>query len=535
MRLNRGQLAANFSVDGEPLGNLVVSETSIRAVLCRAVPVSRCLAAMLFIAPLSLYLVLSSDSNLHHDIWHQLALFREAVKLGYLPTKELFAYTASLDVSMQHEWGAGAVAWAFLLGGGAGGLVFLKFSLMLPVVFSFWMQARARSTTSTIASLLAMAASFMVSYSNVPVWAQSYSLAMFSMLIWFLFLDRNGNRVWPAICVSLFVLWVNLHGGFVVGLGVLVTYAIEQYLRKKKWLHIGAVILCCLACIGLTPYGIGFYKNIFHGVAMDRTFISEWSLFWPLRSVSLRGCVFLLSLGLTAYVFIKVGWRHFEGIFIITLMGIATMRAEKVIPLYAVVWFSVLVNAAKYVPLARLLERFGRREPGTMLVALGVFSLVCLAVFGMSEPWRLQIRGTAPDKVHHLIYPVGPVDYLKSANFRGNVMTPFEQGAYVSWKLYPNVRVGCDSRYEVAYDPAWVSRVMEMYTAPKAGEWEKVLAAYPTDLVLVRRTMKFNDVISHSSQWSRIYTDDTWRLYAREGLSLSRVDHTGETIEGTIP
>ncbi len=42
------------------------------------------------------------------DIWHEMALFREALALGYLPLADQFAYTPTVYPSVHHEWGTGA-------------------------------------------------------------------------------------------------------------------------------------------------------------------------------------------------------------------------------------------------------------------------------------------------------------------------------------------------------------------------------------------------------------------------------------------
>jgi hypothetical protein len=44
-----------------------------------------------------------------------------------------------------------------------------------------------------------------------------------------------------------------------------------------------------------------------------------------------------------------------------------------------------------------------------------------------------------------------PADYLEESKFHGNLLTPFELGAFVSWKMYPDVHVSLDARFEVAY------------------------------------------------------------------------------------
>ena len=63
-----------------------------------------------------------SASVVDPDIWHQMALFREALRAGALPLVDMFAYTPVVAPSVQHEWGAGAIALAIAQQFGAPGL-----------------------------------------------------------------------------------------------------------------------------------------------------------------------------------------------------------------------------------------------------------------------------------------------------------------------------------------------------------------------------------------------------------------------------
>jgi hypothetical protein len=373
----------------------------------------------------------------------------------------------------------------------------------------------------------------MVSYSNHPVCAQSYSVAIFALLAWMLHLDRRGARAWILLFFPLFILWVNVHAGFVVGLATIAAHALEQALRRQPWFHLLFLLAACLAAISINPYGTAFYSNLVHGFTVPRPIITEWRPFWPVLSLSYQGVVFLGSLALAAWAALTVGPRRFLGGIPLLFLAAATFKAEKVTPFYGIVWFAAMLNAARFLKPARAAARLTRREPGTFFVASSAMAAVCLVVFLSARPWSLRIPGTAPDKVQHLVYPVGPVDYLRAHHFHGNVMTPFEQGAYVSWKLYPAVKVSCDSRYEVAYETGWVERVAQMYVHPQ--DWQNTLAAYPTHLVLVRRTSPLDKQLANTPAWRRVYVDDTWRLYARPDLTLPLQDRTGQTIAGVLP
>jgi hypothetical protein len=130
------------------------------------------------------------------------------------------------------------------------------------------------------------------------------------------------------------------------------------------------------------------------------------------------------------------------------------------------------------------------------------------------------------------LYPVGAVEYLGKEKFHGNLMVPFRIGAYVSWKLYPAVKVSVDSRYEVAYPDAVVKRVFDFYDA--APGWHATLTEWPTDAVLIPRNMPVAQFMAFAG-WTRVYTDTQFEMYVRPGIAMPVVDMSAMAFHGAFP
>jgi hypothetical protein len=144
------------------------------------------------------------------------------------------------------------------------------------------------------------------------------------------------------------------------------------------------------------------------------------------------------------------------------------------------------------------------------------------------EFWRMRV----PQSDAPYAYPVGAVEYLRAQRFAGNVMVPFSQGAYISWKLFPTARVSVDSRYEVAYSEGLVDSIFRFYAAEPT--WQDTLRKYPTDLVLVPRISALAGVIAEAD-WQEVYRDREFQLYARPGLALPFSDCTRKFFDGVFP
>jgi hypothetical protein len=112
-------------------------------------------------------------------------------------------------------------------------------------------------------------------------------------------------------------------------------------------------------------------------------------------------------------------------------------------------------------------------------------------------------------------------------------MTPFGYGAFVTWKLFPAVKVSLDGRFEVAYPPGAVRESLEFYAA-RPG-WREVLTKYATDAVLVARSEPLSEAMREWGQWPLVYEDDAYLIYARPGVALPFSDHRRTRLAGEFP
>ena len=87
---------------------------------------------------------------------------------------------------------------------------------------------------------------------------------------------QTDNQKLLYILPFIIILWNNIHGGCVAGLGLFVFYIIGEFLDKKpikKYL----IALFFVAIVYLiNPWGFDFIKFTIEGVFVDRSWISEW-------------------------------------------------------------------------------------------------------------------------------------------------------------------------------------------------------------------------------------------------------------------
>src|SRR5579864_2314992 len=163
------------------------------------------------------------------DIWHQMALIRESLAAGHLLTVDVYAYTPTIRPWVDHEWGAGAIAYFLTAWLGSRSIVLLKFTAALGTLLVCFFCARRRGADIrlfTVCTPLAIFLMYLGFFSTVR--AQVYSFFLAALLLWLLELDREENRKWILPWLLIFPAWINLHAGFVVGIGFVALHLAEE-------------------------------------------------------------------------------------------------------------------------------------------------------------------------------------------------------------------------------------------------------------------------------------------------------------------
>lgn len=179
-----------------------------------------CLASFLLAA-------LSSLTTIDPDAFHEMALFREALHLGRIPTEELFAYPPTVSPCIHHEWATGMILYGTARAFGSSGIMVLKYLLVAAICGLCLVCAHRRGAnmaTLTICSLLAIC---LARLGFTTIRPQVFTLLALALLLLLLDQDRKGKRSWIILWVPVHWVWLNLRGGFVVGLGVLALHWLE--------------------------------------------------------------------------------------------------------------------------------------------------------------------------------------------------------------------------------------------------------------------------------------------------------------------
>jgi hypothetical protein len=492
------------------------------------------------------------------DIFHEMALFREAINLGKLPRHDLFSYIPTITPIIHHEWGTGALLYIIIVkfGLGSKGLILIKYLLTIFIAAGCYKFAIRQGGNAYIFSLLAFTAILLGDIGFTTIRAQLFTLFFLILFLFLIEQDRKGNELALFGLLPIFVLWANLHAGFIVGLGLFAIYIAERFLsdinkRKNFWVSFKDskrnLLIFLTVCISLliNPYGYEYFPYLWNAVTLDRSeLIPEWRPVWEVCTGHLF--LYLVALSFILYSIVKKGWKNLPGLPILAATAYVSLLHYRHLSLFALVWICYAPSYVNDTPLGDLIKNTFKNN----YKIISIFFLI-VGIFGLSYSlknhfWQLKIP-TSHEKYKSgvPIYPSGAVDYLRRNNFSGNIMVPYSTGSFISWNLYPNVKVSMDSRFEVAYQYESVVENYNFYAAEK--DWQNIPLKYETDAILVPNwTRVKKELMKNISKpnkvpflktWLQVYTDASYSIYMEPKIAVKypTEDLGPVTIKGRFP
>jgi hypothetical protein len=493
-------------------------------------------AALAFLFGAFFFERLSGQTGFDPDGFHQMALFREWLRTGTLPLHDTFAFTHTVVPAVQHEWGAGALLYGIATTVGAPGIMWVRWLISAAAALVAARAARRRAP----AVVVAFCAPFAIILAQVgftTIRAGLYTMLFLAVLLAAIDRDRDQPRAGRFLLVYLPVvaLWINLHGGWIVGVAAVALHLVEQTLRRRPIRHLVVALAATPLLMGLTPYGRAYFTGWWRSITFPRDQIAEWLPLY--RSSYLLGlAAFGLAMLFLIYAVARRGPRRLPGLAFVVVAAWAAWRHERHVALFALAWFCAVPGYLAATPLGELLEAAVARRPFARAlsfasIAVGVALLVVAAP---RHPFRLRVPAQGSDlAAGGVVYPAGAVAYLAGANFHGRLVTSFINGGFVIWRLSPAARVSFDGRYEVAYAPEVLDEDRRIHRA-RPG-WSAIVARYAPDAMLVARNEPLAAALPDTSGLARVYRDDAYEVWARPALGLPAVDRTGAVIPSPFP
>jgi len=451
--------------------------------------------------------------NYDFDLWARLIAGMAVVQTGHVLKYDFLSYTQT-HPWYDHEWGSSVVFYVFKALMGHSGLLILQILLVFLTMFFLVKTVKVKygedSNYRNILIYFLVLHSFMTTYSSL-IRCHSFTFLFFIFELYILeIIRKNNNYKLLFIFPLLFLIWGNMHGGVVAGLGLLAMYTLGEALNRKPFKHYLITTIICPLMLFINPYGIEFVKFLIKATTMPRVHVVEWWSIFTKYNYHLFLTFKFMALFYLIIEFLKVrkniDYKSADKTkFIVLLVTLfLAVKHVKMMPFFAltgtVYCYQDVVNAFKNFNFPKWCM--------PLLVAFLTFYSVAM----------LALKDYRP-MVDFKNYPVMEVEFLRVNKLQGKLLTNFGIGSFASYKLYPQNTIYMDGRYEEVYDDDLLDDLDKFYTLKQGGL--NLLIKNKPDIIILEKSYNslYTMLKNSSAQWALVFEGINYGVFIDRKLS----------------
>lgn len=420
---------------------------------------------------------------------------------------------------------------------GLNGVVWLTAVVIATVFAGTFRLAVARGTNLFVALALTLLA---ISASTIHFLARPHVLSWLFTLAWFWILDsteRNGlpahRARWLWALPPSMLLWVNVHGGFLVGFVLLGIYwlasiwtwlttkenRIEESLQKiasgQRVRQLTGVGLLSIAATFANPYGWKLHAHIYSYLS-NRFLMDHIDEFQSPNFHGIAQKCFLALLLIAIAVLAVRGRKLRPSDLLLVLFAVcAGLYASRNIPVSSVLLVLIvgpLLPALNTWGFVRRMNAVDSQLRGHLWPIFATAAVLLIAANGGrvgSSQW-MDAHFDAKRM------PVEAVNFLERSGVRSPVLSPDYWGGYLIYRLYLHNPVVIDDRHDFYGEPFLRLYLKMVHVEPG---WDEFLKIHQVDCLLLPRNAALATVISATPGWKPVYSDEVAILFMRTDLN----------------
>jgi hypothetical protein len=355
-----------------------------------------------------------------------------------IPQTDPFSYTMSSYPVVDHEWltnifitkTVDTLGYTILAG---------IFAVIAVTAFTFQLVTVSQKAKRFALPFLFLA--LLVASGFIGIRPQLITWLFFSVVL-IIIRDFALYQRYRLFLPLLFILWVNLHGGFAIGIVALfVATAYWIYKHPAKWFGIVTIFLTCIAATFCMPYGIRGWWEVWMTMSDTslRWEIMEWTPSILVPSIQLWLFIVFSVMFIGRYV------RKFSLLDSLLYGGllVATLSSVRHAPLWLLIALPLTIESVAffYQEITKIKFAVQRFTVMAKLFMGFIFLLVLFDIQGIL--YAVGFFGKQS------MYPDKAVMYVRTHLSQGQVFSTYDWGGYLIWKL-PEKKVYIDGRM-----PSW--------------------------------------------------------------------------------
>jgi len=456
----------------------------------------------IFLALLFLGLFAMSARNVSDpDVWWHLKTGEYIAQHRSVPRTDPFSYTRAGAPWVAHEWLTDLLLFQIQRTIGFAGLILIFAAILCAAFFLLYLRCGPAPYVAGIATLCA-------AWATTPIWGVRPQVLSFLLTsLWLLILersDRNPKLLWWTVPLTL--LWVNLHAGFALGLGLSALFLagalLERFLGhatpNPPWLMSASILFLDLLLVPLNPNGTRLFSYPIEtlGSTTMQNYIVEWASpnfhrleYWPFL------IIILATFATLSWSRIPVRPRDLLVLLVSLYAGLVSIR---LMPFFILIAVPIISRRLGIWP--KTAHQSGR-PVYTFRVYLNAAILVAMSVFAGAHVARVIQRQPQAEADQ---FPLRAVSFLQAHPPAGPIFNDYDWGGYLIWKLFPSTPVFIDGRADL-YGSQLFHDFADAYQLK--GPWRQILQRWHIETVIVPPESALATGLRSAPGWIVSYQD----------------------------
>jgi hypothetical protein len=446
------------------------------------------------------------------------------LKSWKVPAYDFYSFHSPALSWTAHEWLSEVImAMIFTWAGLTGVVVFFAFLL----AFTHWLlyrSLRAKSNDLLLCTFLVLLAT---ATSSIHWLARPHVFSILLTVVWCYCLDRyqSDNRtVFIGYLPFLMLLWVNLHGGFIIGLVLLGIHlandffnsltakpdASTVYSQRVKTLSL--VFLACVAVCFVNPYGFNILLFPIR-VTSDRFIMDRVIEFLSPNFHEALPFKYMLLFLIGALALSRAA-LSFADVACVTLLSYMSLYSARHVSLFAVILAPILLKVVSEI-IARTPESFSAWYMNRNLYMRAIDSSLrpyLWPTVSIVLVTALVTTGLISFQFDNKKFPVKAVEFLRREKIPGNVFNDDEFGDYMIYAAWPMYRVFMDGRSDM-YGERYGRDYLRIANVEPG--WKQTMEKYGVGWVIFNTESPLTAALREQPDWQSIYSDPVATIFVK--------------------
>lgn len=452
------------------------------------------------------------------DLWWSLKTGEYIIENLRVPHVDIFSYTLGNRAWLDHEWFSQVLFYLIFSWFGPLGLNIFKaliISASFLILLFLALSKYKKIALAVFVTLLSILAFGYRTFLRPEIFSYLF-------LCIFLYVLEREKRIY--LLPFLQIIWVNLHGYFILGPILVFLYATVEFFSgdKEKAKQFAMVLVWIVLACFINPY---FYKGALYPLRILVDVFTEQKIYMenvhelkmPIRFSFSKYLFFWLFAIFTSMTFIiNLKRAKIKHVILFALTFLASYMAIRNAPIFI---FLGTITASVNLNEADLTKRISGKRYNFIILFLISGLIYFFLSNGYYEFTNQSLFKKTGSEVSNLLVPIGACDFLEDNDIKGRVFNTMDFGSYIGYRFFPQRRTFIDTRTDLYRDDFYVLYAEAQHYPAK---WHELHKRYGFEIVVLRHLFSGSERILRylykHKNWRLVYYDENSCVFLSDSI-----------------